>query len=50
MNYLKALATGIECVSYRWIVDSTDTAKLFPMEDYVLPAGYSLHQVRVVER
>ena len=50
MNYFKALAAGVKCVSHQWIDDSISMQELLPESNYLLPAGYSLHHEQVVER
>ncbi|XP_039265801.2 uncharacterized protein LOC120341376 [Styela clava] len=50
MNYFNALAAGIQCISYIWINDSTNAGRLKAIKSYVLPAGYSLQHMGIVER
>lgn len=41
-KYLVALATGIPCVSYDWIIECTKKEHLVNYQPYLLPSGYSL--------
>ncbi|NWW49694.1 TP53B protein, partial [Pedionomus torquatus] len=48
-KYLLCLARGIPCVSYIWVHDSCHANQLQNYRNYLLPAGYSLQEQKLVE-
>ncbi|XP_039768805.1 TP53-binding protein 1 [Ornithorhynchus anatinus] len=48
-KYFLCLASGIPCVSHVWVHDSCHANQLQNYRNYLLPAGYSLQEQRVVE-
>ncbi|XP_042328100.1 TP53-binding protein 1 isoform X2 [Sceloporus undulatus] len=48
-KYFLCLARGIPCVSHLWVHDSCHADQLQNYRDYLLPAGYSLQEQRVLE-
>nr|XP_016854617.1 PREDICTED: tumor suppressor p53-binding protein 1 isoform X1 [Anolis carolinensis] len=48
-KYLLCLARGIPCVSHVWVHDSCHANQLQNYKDYLLPAGYSLLEQRMLE-
>ncbi|XP_061450855.1 TP53-binding protein 1 isoform X2 [Rhineura floridana] len=47
--YLLCLARGIPCVSHVWVHDSCHANQLQNYRNYLLPAGYSLQEQRLLE-
>ncbi|XP_071425041.1 TP53-binding protein 1 isoform X2 [Pithys albifrons albifrons] len=48
-KYLLCLAKGIPCVSHIWVHDSCHANQLQNYRNYLLPAGYSLQEQKVLE-
>ncbi|XP_072201240.1 TP53-binding protein 1 isoform X2 [Excalfactoria chinensis] len=48
-KYLLCLARGIPCVSHIWVYDSCHANQLQNYRNYLLPAGYSLQEQKLVE-
>ncbi|XP_015265882.1 PREDICTED: tumor suppressor p53-binding protein 1 [Gekko japonicus] len=48
-KYFLCLAGGIPCVSHLWVHDSCHANQLQNYRDYLLPAGYSLLEQRLLE-
>uniref|UniRef100_A0A8D0HF00 TP53-binding protein 1 n=1 Tax=Sphenodon punctatus TaxID=8508 RepID=A0A8D0HF00_SPHPU len=48
-KYFLCLARGIPCVSHVWVHDSCHANKLQNYRDYLLPAGYSLQEHKLLE-
>ncbi|XP_039347025.1 TP53-binding protein 1 isoform X3 [Mauremys reevesii] len=48
-KYFLCLASGIPCVSHVWVRDSCHDNQLHNYCDYLLPAGYSLQEQRLLE-
>ncbi|NXR34512.1 TP53B protein, partial [Zosterops hypoxanthus] len=48
-KYLLCLARGIPCVSHVWVQDSCHANQLQNYRNYLLPAGYSLHEQKLLE-
>uniref|UniRef100_A0A7M4E1I0 TP53-binding protein 1 n=1 Tax=Crocodylus porosus TaxID=8502 RepID=A0A7M4E1I0_CROPO len=48
-KYLLCLASGIPCVSHVWVHDSCHANQLQNYQNYLLPAGYSLQEQRLLE-
>ncbi|NWH90376.1 TP53B protein, partial [Aegithalos caudatus] len=48
-KYLLCLARGIPCVSYVWVHDSCHANQLQNYRNYLLPAGYSLQEQKLLE-
>ncbi|KAJ7311386.1 hypothetical protein JRQ81_007006 [Phrynocephalus forsythii] len=48
-KYFLCLARSIPCVSHLWVLDSCHANKLQNYRDYLLPAGYSLQEERLLE-
>ncbi|XP_044300792.1 TP53-binding protein 1 isoform X3 [Varanus komodoensis] len=48
-KYFLCLARGIPCVSHVWVHDSCHANQLLNYRNYLLPAGYSLHEQRLLE-
>ncbi|XP_070619649.1 TP53-binding protein 1 isoform X1 [Erythrolamprus reginae] len=48
-KYFLCLARGIPCVSHMWVHDSCLSNKTQNYKDYLLPAGYSLEEERLLE-
>ncbi|XP_030084338.2 TP53-binding protein 1 isoform X3 [Serinus canaria] len=48
-KYLLCLARGIPCVSYIWVHDSCHANQLQNYRNYLLPAGYSLQEQKLLE-
>ncbi|NXU02339.1 TP53B protein, partial [Buphagus erythrorhynchus] len=48
-KYLLCLARGIPCVSHIWVHDSCHANQLQNYRNYLLPAGYSLHEQKLLE-
>ncbi|KAH0620136.1 hypothetical protein JD844_014769 [Phrynosoma platyrhinos] len=48
-KYFLCLARGIPCVSHLWVHDSCHADQLQNYRDYLLPAGYSLQEQKVLE-
>ncbi|KFW87110.1 Tumor suppressor p53-binding protein 1, partial [Manacus vitellinus] len=48
-KYLLCLASGIPCVSHIWVHDSCHANELQNYRNYLLPAGYSLQEQKLVE-
>ncbi|KFP30698.1 Tumor suppressor p53-binding protein 1, partial [Colius striatus] len=48
-KYLLCLARGIPCVSHIWVHDSCHANQLQNYRNYLLPAGYSLQEQRLLE-
>ncbi|NXG79278.1 TP53B protein, partial [Baryphthengus martii] len=48
-KYLLCLARGIPCVSHIWVHDSCHANQLQNYRNYLLPAGYSLQEQKLVE-
>ncbi|XP_040270019.1 TP53-binding protein 1 isoform X2 [Bufo bufo] len=49
LKYFLCLASGIHCVSHIWIHDSCHSNELQNFHNYLLPAGYSLQEDRILE-
>ena len=41
LKYINALASGVPCVHYRWLLACLHQGKLIPLEEFLLPAGYN---------
>eukprot|EP00079_Xenopus_tropicalis_P015248 XP_004912689.1 PREDICTED: tumor suppressor p53-binding protein 1 isoform X2 [Xenopus tropicalis] len=48
-KYFLCLASGIPCVSHIWVRDSCHANELQNFRNYLLPAGYSLEEERILE-
>uniref|UniRef100_A0ABM5EWX7 TP53-binding protein 1 isoform X3 n=1 Tax=Pogona vitticeps TaxID=103695 RepID=A0ABM5EWX7_9SAUR len=48
-KYFLCLARSIPCVSHLWVLDSCHANQLQNYRDYLLPAGYSLQEERLLE-
>ncbi|NXQ29971.1 TP53B protein, partial [Alaudala cheleensis] len=48
-KYLLCLARGIPCVSHIWVHDSCHANQLQNYKNYLLPAGYSLQEQKLLE-
>ncbi|XP_036591025.1 TP53-binding protein 1 isoform X2 [Trichosurus vulpecula] len=48
-KYFLCLASGIPCVSHVWVHDSCHANQLQNYRNYLLPAGYSLQEQRILE-
>uniref|UniRef100_A0A8C3LBQ7 TP53-binding protein 1 n=1 Tax=Chrysolophus pictus TaxID=9089 RepID=A0A8C3LBQ7_CHRPC len=48
-KYLLCLARGIPCVSHIWVYDSCHANQLQNYRNYLLPAGYSLQEQKLLE-
>ncbi|XP_069839959.1 TP53-binding protein 1 isoform X2 [Dendropsophus ebraccatus] len=48
-KYFLCLASGIPCVSHIWVQDSCHSNELQNFHNYLLPAGYSLQEDRMLE-
>ncbi|KAM3925533.1 TP53-binding protein 1 isoform 2-T3 [Leptodactylus fuscus] len=48
-KYFLCLASGIPCVSHIWVQDSCHSNELQSFHNYLLPAGYSLQEDRILE-
>ncbi|XP_069723043.1 TP53-binding protein 1 [Phaenicophaeus curvirostris] len=48
-KYLLCLARGIPCVSHIWVHDSCHANQLQNYRNYLLPAGYSLQEEKLLE-
>ncbi|KAM9311899.1 TP53-binding protein 1 [Gastrophryne carolinensis] len=48
-KYILCLASGIPCVSHVWVLDSCHANELQNVSNYLLPAGYSLQEQRILE-
>ncbi|KAM4749014.1 TP53-binding protein 1 [Rhinophrynus dorsalis] len=48
-KYFLCLASGIPCVSHVWVHDSCHSNELQNFRNYLLPAGYSLQEQRILE-
>ncbi|KAM8972289.1 TP53-binding protein 1 [Pelodytes ibericus] len=48
-KYFLCLASGIPCVSHVWVHDSCHANELQSFRNYLLPAGYSLQEERILE-
>ncbi|XP_075714205.1 TP53-binding protein 1 isoform X2 [Rhinoderma darwinii] len=48
-KYFLCLASGIPCVSHIWVHDSCHSNELQNFQNYLLPAGYSLQEDRILE-
>ncbi|CAI9550854.1 unnamed protein product [Staurois parvus] len=48
-KYFLCLASGIPCVSHVWVHDSCHSNELQGMNNYLLPAGYSLQDDKILE-
>ncbi|NXD99236.1 TP53B protein, partial [Chaetorhynchus papuensis] len=48
-KYLLCLARGIPCVSHIWVHDSCHANQLQNYRNYLLPAGYSLREQKLLE-
>ncbi|XP_050823137.1 TP53-binding protein 1 isoform X2 [Gopherus flavomarginatus] len=48
-KYFLCLASGIPCVSHVWVRDSCHANQLQNYRNYLLPAGYSLQEQRLLE-
>ncbi|NXK68720.1 TP53B protein, partial [Sylvietta virens] len=48
-KYLLCLARGIPCVSHVWVHDSCHANQLQNYRNYLLPAGYSLQEQKLLE-
>ncbi|XP_069481255.1 TP53-binding protein 1 isoform X3 [Ambystoma mexicanum] len=48
-KYFLCLASGIPCVSHVWVNDSCLENQLQNFRNYLLPAGYSLQEERILE-
>ncbi|XP_063781983.1 TP53-binding protein 1 isoform X2 [Pseudophryne corroboree] len=48
-KYFLCLASGIPCVSHVWVHDSCHANELLNFRNYLLPAGYSLQEERILE-
>ncbi|KAJ7411093.1 Tumor suppressor p53-binding protein 1 [Pitangus sulphuratus] len=48
-KYLLCLASGIPCVSHIWVHDSCHANQLQNYRNYLLPAGYSLQEQKLLE-
>ncbi|XP_075287471.1 TP53-binding protein 1 isoform X4 [Opisthocomus hoazin] len=48
-KYLLCLARGIPCVSHIWVHDSCHANQLQNYRNYLLPAGYSLQEQKLIE-
>ncbi|XP_029430830.1 TP53-binding protein 1 isoform X3 [Rhinatrema bivittatum] len=48
-KYFLCLASGIPCVSHVWVHDSCHANQLQNFRNYLLPAGYSLQEERILE-
>uniref|UniRef100_A0A4X1V647 TP53-binding protein 1 n=2 Tax=Sus scrofa TaxID=9823 RepID=A0A4X1V647_PIG len=48
-KYFLCLASGIPCVSHVWVHDSCHANQLQNYRNYLLPAGYSLEEQRVLD-
>ncbi|XP_075063979.1 TP53-binding protein 1 isoform X3 [Mixophyes fleayi] len=48
-KYFLCLGSGIPCVSHVWVHDSCHANELQNFRNYLLPAGYSLQEERILE-
>ncbi|XP_040112609.1 TP53-binding protein 1 isoform X2 [Oryx dammah] len=48
-KYFLCLASGIPCVSHVWVHDSCHANQLQNYRNYLLPAGYSLEEERILD-
>ncbi|XP_006831782.1 PREDICTED: tumor suppressor p53-binding protein 1 isoform X2 [Chrysochloris asiatica] len=48
-KYFLCLASGIPCVSHVWVHDSCHANQLQNYHNYLLPAGYSLEEQRILD-
>ncbi|KAM9711535.1 TP53-binding protein 1 isoform 1-T1 [Dama dama] len=48
-KYFLCLASGIPCVSHVWVHDSCHANQLQNYRNYLLPAGYSLEEQRILD-
>ncbi|XP_053319741.1 TP53-binding protein 1 [Spea bombifrons] len=48
-KYFLCLAGGVPCVSHTWVRESCHANELLNFRDYLLPAGYSLQEQRILE-
>ncbi|KAG8575467.1 hypothetical protein GDO81_009564 [Engystomops pustulosus] len=48
-KYFLCLASGIPCVSHIWVHDSCHSNELQNFHNYLLPAGYSLQEDKILE-
>uniref|UniRef100_A0A8C5Q2U4 TP53-binding protein 1 n=1 Tax=Leptobrachium leishanense TaxID=445787 RepID=A0A8C5Q2U4_9ANUR len=48
-KYFLCLASGIPCVSHVWVQDSCHANELQNFQNYLLPAGYSLQEEKILE-
>lgn len=48
-KYFLCLASGIPCVSHIWVHDSCHSNELQSFQNYLLPAGHSLQEDRILE-
>ncbi|XP_053573707.1 TP53-binding protein 1 isoform X1 [Bombina bombina] len=48
-KYFLCLASGIPCVSHVWVHDSCHANELQSFKNYLLPAGYSFQEERILE-
>ncbi|NP_001082071.1 tumor protein p53 binding protein 1 S homeolog [Xenopus laevis] len=48
-KYFLCLASGIPCVSHVWVHDSCHANELQNFRNYLLPAGYSLQEEKILE-
>ncbi|OCT89674.1 TP53-binding protein 1 isoform X2 [Xenopus laevis] len=48
-KYFLCLASGIPCVSHMWVHDSCHANELQSFRNYLLPAGYSLEEEKILE-
>nr|XP_033775971.1 TP53-binding protein 1 isoform X2 [Geotrypetes seraphini] len=48
-KYFLCLASGIPCVSHVWVNDSCHANQLQNFRNYLLPAGYSFQEERILE-
>ncbi|XP_018421965.1 PREDICTED: tumor suppressor p53-binding protein 1 [Nanorana parkeri] len=48
-KYFLCLASGISCVSHIWVHDSCHSNELQSVNNYFLPAGYSLQEDKILE-
>lgn len=49
IKYMQCLATGIPCVRHTWITHSCCAGEVLDYRSYVLPAGFSVLEDKVVE-
>ncbi|XP_072258582.1 TP53-binding protein 1 isoform X2 [Pyxicephalus adspersus] len=48
-KYFLCLASGISCVSHVWVHDSCHSNELQSVNNYLLPAGYSFQEEKILE-